>query len=183
MSIWALIDGENITTFEHLNLSLYDRILVLCGPRNKTLKIGSLPDSGFHHFEILRIQTQGKNNLDFHLAFHLGRLHQEAKRNTAFHIISKDHGYDGLIDHLKKLQRSCKRIEPQIQLSETALRVVAQLDKAGRTRPRKQTPLINWIGSRGIPPETKPEALLKELRQAGQLRIQDEAVTYTLKPA
>lgn len=87
MIIWALIDYENVSDFTHIDLASYERVLVFCGPRHKHLKIDSLPVSAFWNFEILRIPTTGKNNLDFHLAFHLGVLHQKASPDIGFHII------------------------------------------------------------------------------------------------
>ncbi|MEA3275850.1 MAG: PIN domain-containing protein [Pseudomonadota bacterium] len=38
--------------------------------------------------------------LDFHIAFHIGRL-SATDPNSCFHIISKDTGFDSLIEHLK----------------------------------------------------------------------------------
>ncbi|MGA0369333.1 MAG: PIN domain-containing protein [Kiritimatiellia bacterium] len=187
MTAWAFIDHENVPDFEHLNINDYERILLFCGPRSKKLKIDPLSDTTFHRFEILRISTTGKNNLDFHLAFHLGRLHTEAGPGIAFHIISKDQGYDGLIHHLKNLKRTCKRVEPQQpqpKLSQDAERIVTLLNKTPATnRPSSEKSLLSWINNifqnRKTPP--KAENLIKKLKAAKLLTIQDGKVTYTLE--
>ena len=49
--------------------------------------------------EYVKISGNGPNALDFHIAFYIGQL--AARDPTAdFHIISKDTGYDPLIEHL-----------------------------------------------------------------------------------
>ena len=186
MSIWAFVDHENVPNLETLILTRYERILLFCGPGSKKLTIDFLPDTTFHRFEILRLATQGRNNLDFHLAFHLGRLHEQAGPGIAFHIISKDHGYDGLIKHLKDLKRSCKRIEPPVvpaKLSQDAQRIVTLLEKTPETsRPSNEKKLISWVAqkfqNRKTPP--KPENLLKKIIQANLLTVQAGKITYAL---
>ncbi len=187
MSIWAFIDYENVSNFEHLDLSKYERMLVICGPQSKTLKIDQLPGQGFCRLEFLRLATQGRDNLDFHLAFHMGRLHQEAKQHVAFHIISKDHGYDGLIQHLNDLKRSCKRIEPTPpppKLSQDALRIISLLKKCPeQNRPGSEVSLEKWIQNkfekRKNPP--KPENLIKKFQQAGVITVRNQKLNYSLE--
>jgi len=60
--------------------------------------------------EYVKISGNGPNALDFHIAFYIGQLAtQEA--TAYFHIISKDTGFDPLIQHLKTRKifaaRSC----------------------------------------------------------------------------
>src|SRR5262249_48607087 len=47
------------------------------------------------------IEGHGKNALDFHIAFYLGE-YLARDRDTQCVILSKDTGFDPLIDHLKK---------------------------------------------------------------------------------
>ena len=50
--------------------------------------------------QYVKISGNGKNALDFHIAFYVGQL--AAQDPTAyFHVISKDSGFDPLIQHLK----------------------------------------------------------------------------------
>ena len=182
MITWALIDYENVTNLQEVHLETYDRILLFCGRNNKNLKLDQIPDTGFHHFEILRLTTTGKNNLDFHLAFHLGRLHEQAKSDIVFHIISRDHGYDGLIHHLKKTGRSCKRTEPPVKLSQDAERILNMLIKSPGNRPGKESKLESWIDNKFKNRKTPPKAknLIAKLKQAQHLSIKDGTIEYTL---
>src|SRR4029079_18195495 len=50
--------------------------------------------------EYVRIRGTGRNALDFHIAYYIGRLSAESPGAT-FHIVSKDTGFDPLIKHLK----------------------------------------------------------------------------------
>ena len=48
----------------------------------------------------------GKNALDFHIAFYLGQAQQqdaEAKRAAKYIVVSKDGGFDALLDHMRSL--------------------------------------------------------------------------------
>jgi hypothetical protein len=48
----------------------------------------------------------GKNALDFHIAFHLGRLHGEdlsAGRSARYAVVSGDGGFDSLFEHMRSL--------------------------------------------------------------------------------
>lgn len=48
----------------------------------------------------IKISGNGPNALDFHIAFYIGQL-AAADSAAVFHIISKDSGFDPLIQHLK----------------------------------------------------------------------------------
>lgn len=50
--------------------------------------------------EYVKIAGVGRNALDFHIAYYIGKL-AAADSTAFFHIISKDGGFDPLIQHLK----------------------------------------------------------------------------------
>ena len=50
--------------------------------------------------EYVILESVGKNALDFHIAYYLGVLSAEGK-STHFSIISKDTGFDPLVNYLK----------------------------------------------------------------------------------
>ena len=111
---WAFVDYENVRSLESVDLASYQRVLIFCGPQNKTLKLDNLPASGVSRIDVITVPTSSKNNVDFHLAFHLGQEHAQAAPGVGFHVISHDKGYQGLISHLELLGRSCKLIEPGV---------------------------------------------------------------------
>lgn len=100
---YVLIDHENVqpADLDMLQLGPF-KIKLFLGPgQNKlstTLAISMqrLGDDA----EYIQVATAGKNALDFHLSFYIGQL--SARQPTAFfHIISKDGGFDPLIQHLR----------------------------------------------------------------------------------
>jgi len=58
--------------------------------------------------EYVKISGNGRNALDFHIAFYIGQL---AAQDPAayFHVISKDGGFDPLVQHLKSKKIFCSR--------------------------------------------------------------------------
>jgi len=108
--IWAFVDYENVGTLETLDLGNYQRLTVFLGPRHRKVNLGEIPTEEFSHLDLIRMESTGKNNLDFHLAFYLGVQHWEAGKDVRFHIVSNDTGFDGVIQHLASLGRTCKRV-------------------------------------------------------------------------
>lgn len=60
--------------------------------------------------QMIRSPKQGKNALDFVLAYHLGQAVLTDPKGY-FHIVSKDAGFDALVDMLKSRNAKVKRHE------------------------------------------------------------------------
>jgi hypothetical protein len=179
---------------EALKLSGYERVFVFCGPKNTRIKFGALPAGEFCRIELIGISTTGANNLDFHMAFHLGRLHEVAEKDIHFHIVSNDAGLNGLIHHLKKIGRTCKKVstkdakpvEKSISstlgnLSAEGSAVMSKLKEAdGRTRPRKREKLINWMKgqSKGLMNGASPEHVYEALVRASFVQESGANISY-----
>ena len=58
--------------------------------------------------EYIQIEGSGRNALDFHIAYYLGRLAADAP-GAELHVISKDKGFDPLIKYLKAQKIACHR--------------------------------------------------------------------------
>jgi PIN domain len=58
--------------------------------------------------EYIQIDGHGRNALDFHIAYYIGRLAAESP-DARLHVISKDTGFDPLIKHLNAKGISCQR--------------------------------------------------------------------------
>lgn len=71
--------------------------------------------------EYIKISGNGSNALDFHIAYYIGRL-AAADTGSYFHIISKDRGFDPLIQHLraKKILASRERTISDISCTKTS---------------------------------------------------------------
>ncbi len=94
----AVVGGRNLTL--HLFL----------GPQNKKLDV-SVVEKIIGHAQMVKITRtpkSEKNALDFVLAYHLGQA-VLAEPKGYFHIVSKDKGFDVLIEHLKSRQVKARR--------------------------------------------------------------------------
>jgi hypothetical protein len=87
----------------------------------------------------VKISGNGSNALDFHIAFYIGQL-AAGDSSACFHIISKDTGFDPLIEHLKSRNILADRVK-----------TVADI------------PLVKVAHSK--PPEHRLPAVIEKLRQ------------------
>ncbi len=189
---WGFVDYENIGSLDSIDLGKYDRLFVFLGPKNRKLKFGEISTVGFCSLELISLNTMGPNNLDFHLAFHLGRFHELADEQTVFHIISNDSGFNGLVNHINGLGRKCKKVattskveKPKqgVSLSPCAELVVNRLAPMdGRKRPRKKTKLINWIKSQcaQMLNGSDPSVFYEELKKAKLVNEHGSDITYNI---
>jgi hypothetical protein len=190
---WAFVDYENTGSLEAIDLSKYQRLFVFLGPKNTKLKLGELSSVDFCNLELISLNTMGPNNLDFHLAFHLGRFHELAEEEIAFHIITNDSGFNGLINHLKGIGRKCKRVptkkvleKPKAlsKLSSCASLIVDRLAPMdGRKRPRKKVKLVNWIKSQCVQSldGADPNIYYDELKKAKFIQESGSDITYHIQ--
>ncbi len=85
---------------------------LLVGPRQTKLDV-SLVEKLFEHavsVQLVRLTSSGRNALDFTVAYYLGRA-VAADPTGCFHIVSKDAGYDPLIEHLRSKHICARRHE------------------------------------------------------------------------
>ena len=108
--IIALVDYENIGTLESVRLSRYERLILFTGPQQEFIRFPAVTYAGDISISVFQVANMSKNNVDFHLVFELGRLSATAPKETIFHIISNDKGYDGVIAGLCRAGRRCCRI-------------------------------------------------------------------------
>jgi PIN domain len=192
---YILIDYENVQPSSLAGLDAeHFRVIVFVGASQSKLTYqtaAALQRLG-PRAEYVKIAGNGSNALDFHIAFHIGHL--AAQDSTAFfHIISKDTGFDPLIQHLKerKVFASRSRDVSEIPLlkaanSKTMIEkidvVVANLQQRGASMPRTLktlTSTINSLFQKQLTEETLT-ALLKGLQTKGLITVKDTKVTYAL---
>ncbi len=112
-----LVDYENK---HHIDLSELDEsysAVVYVGYHQPEPKIKKKIDSKNKYVRIdyQKIVGNGKNSLDFHIAFTLGRVF-ESYADTECFVLSSDKGFDPLIKHLVSNNFKCKRIESIAEL-------------------------------------------------------------------
>jgi PIN domain len=69
--------------------------------------------------QLIRLKSSGKNALDFTVAYYLGRA-AATHPNDYFHIVSKDQGFDPLIEHLRAKHIRIRRHESFATLTFSA---------------------------------------------------------------
>lgn len=186
---WAFVDYENTGSLEAIDLGKYQRVFIFLGPKNTKLKLGEISSINFCTLEIISLNTMGQNNLDFHLAFHLGRFHESAHEAVEFHIITNDSGFNGLVGHVKVLGRKCKRISTNLiekskivpKFSACAFLVVTRLTSMTKQkRPQKKTSLINWIKSQCVLllNGAEPITVYDELKKTKMIRESGPNIVY-----
>ena len=157
--------------------------------------------------QLIRLTSSGKNALDFALAYYVGRA-VSANPAAFIHIVSKDTGFDPLVEHLRSRHIHAHRhdsfatltftgtpkvatVTPKAETvtpkagavgqDETFDRALERLRKNVTNRPKKKKTLLSHLKSGLGKDATELEAanLLEKLRVAGHLSIGDnDAVTY-----
>jgi len=155
---FLLIDYENI---QKVNLSdVPDNILVriFVGQSQKSIPFELVQQAQRFGqcIEWIKIEGQGNNALDFHIAFYLGKL-QTKHKGASFIILSKDKGFDPLIKHINNLKGKCQRINSLFEFDgvhddfskdQNLKRTIELLSKIEKSkRPRKRVTLNQHVSS------------------------------------
>jgi hypothetical protein len=192
---YVLIDYENVQPSSLAGLDAeHFRVLVFVGAsQNKlTFDTAAAVQKLGARAEYIKIAGNGSNALDFHIAFHMGRI--AAEDPTAFfHIISRDTGFDPLIQHMKerKVFASRSKEVADIPLLKAANSqsthekvdvVVANLHQRGASRPRTIKTLTSTISSLFQKQLGDDDliALMKALEGKGFITTIGNKVTYLL---
>lgn len=192
---YVLIDFENV---QPKNLELLSKhpfkVLVFVGASQTKVPydLAEAMQQLGENAEYIKITGNGKNALDFHIAFSVGELSVKDPK-AHFHIISKDTGFDPLIKHLKArkihIQREKDLAEiPILRMDSAANRdekiaaIVKNLAGQGPARPRKETTLANAINSWFTKQleEKELNALIQSLKNKGYITVKDGNVSYNL---
>jgi hypothetical protein len=107
----VFVDYENV---QELHLAVIGSknvtFTLLVGPHKKKLDV-ELVEQLFAHaasVELVRLSASGRNALDFALAYYVGRAVATDPAGF-FHIVSKDTGYDPMIEHLRSRHVKVRR--------------------------------------------------------------------------
>lgn len=195
---YVLIDYENVQP-EALGVldAEHFKVLVFVGASQTKLSFetaAALQRMGTKA-EYIKISGNGSNALDFHIAFYVGQI--AAHDPTAyFHIISKDTGFDPLIQHLKTRKVFAARSRnvseiPFVKVANTKSPeeklavIVANLQQRGASKPRTVKTLSSTIGSifQKQLSEQELATLLKELQTKSYVAVNDTKVSYALPAA
>ena len=112
---YVLIDFENVQPKNLGILKGHNFKIILFVGANQTkvsFELATAMQSLGDNAEYIKIDGNGPNALDFHIAFYIGQI-AATDKNSFFHIISKDKGFDPLIKHLKAKKILVLRLKNQ----------------------------------------------------------------------
>ena len=154
-----LIDYENIQELSKINNLNNVEVKVFVGLNQTKIPVDIVINTQKLGLDLqwIKINGQGKNALDFHIAFYLGFAMKEDKFSN-YYVLSKDGGYDPLITHLKSVhKKKARRITNIGQLTDKQMatkmtsdmtKLVDHLKKIqGNSRPKKKKTLVGFAMS------------------------------------
>jgi len=192
---YVLIDFENV---HPKNLELLTKhpfkVFVFVGASQTKVPFDLADSMQFlgNDAKYIKISGNGQNALDFHIAYYIGELAGK-DADAQFHIISKDKGFDPLIQHLKsrniRIQREKDLAEiPILRVpittsdDEKISAIVKNLGGRGQSRPRKVRTLENTINTLFTKKLDKSEltSIIKELQKRKLIVVNQGNVSYKL---
>lgn len=193
---YILVDFENVQPgVINTTPDIPIKVLVFIGETQTKVSVDlaiSLQSLG-DKAEYVRITGSGKNALDFHIAYWVGKL-SEKDPKSYFHIVSKDTGFDPLIKHLRKNKILARRVSvvSDIQIlngstngspAERLNSIAQSLQLRGNSRPRKRQTLRNTISAMFMKTlkENEIDDLVAGLEKKGLISFSDDVVTYNLQ--
>lgn len=192
---YVLIDYENVQPEAMAVLAQeHFKVIVFVGANQAkvTFEVASALQQMGDRAEYIKITGNGSNALDFHIAFYIGVL-AGIEPDAYFHIVSKDTGFDPLIQHLKakKILACRSRDVTDIPIVKAANSkspadrvavVIADLKRRGASRPRAVKTLsstISGIFQKQIS-DQEVASLIASLQKLGVVTINDTKVSYSL---
>lgn len=192
---YVLIDYENVQPDTMVVLdNEYFKVIVFIGANQVKIpfEMASIIQRMGDRAEYVKIAGNGSNALDFHIAFYIGRIATQEPQ-ACFHIISKDTGFDPLIQHLNAIKILACRVHDVADIaivkatnskspSEKLSLIVTNLQQRGTNRLRTIKTLSNTINAlfQGQLPEQELSLLLDELQKQGIVTVHNTRVSYAL---
>jgi len=192
---YVLIDYENVQPEAMAVLAQeHFKVIVFVGANQAkvTFEVASALQQMGDRAEYVKITGNGSNALDFHIAFYIGVL-AGIEPDAYFHIVSKDTGFDPLIQHLKaKKILACRSKDvtdiPIVKAANSkspadrVAVVIADLKRRGASRPRAVKTLsstISGIFQKQIS-DQDIASLIATLQKQGVVTVNGTKVSYSL---
>ncbi|MGJ7538559.1 PIN domain-containing protein [Variovorax sp. ZT5R36] len=195
---YVLIDFENVQP-EAMSMLDHEhfKVLVFVGATQNKIpfEIANALQRMGSKAEYVKIAGNGSNALDFHIALYIGQL-AAADPTAYFHIISKDTGFDPLIQHLKDKKVFAARskdvadiplfkVSNSRSLEEKLTVVMAKLQQLGLSKPRTVKTFSSTISSlfQKQLAEEEISAIVAAFQAQGWATITANKVAYSLPQA
>ena len=177
---WAFIDYENIGSLGKVDLSSYERVIVFLGAKQPRLDFTDTKYDKPINLVVVQLKVTQANNLDFHLAYYLGKFDSQAPQGVTFEVVSNDTGFSPLIAHIKNGGRPCKQVKVASAPADTQKLVQSLTSTPKEKRPQKVTSLRNHIASHlGLKGnEVAIQNQLNQLVTANVVRISGDGIEY-----
>ncbi len=192
---YVLIDYENV---QPAAMAVLDeehfKVIVFVGANQTkvSFEVASALQRMGDRAEYIRITGNGSNALDFHISYYLGQLASQ-EPDAYFHIVSKDTGFDPLVQHLKSRKILACRSKDVTEIpivkaahsktpSERLEVVIADLQRRGAAKPRTVKTLgstINSIFQKQLSEQELTE-LMVSLEKKGVVVTAGTKVSYAL---
>lgn len=192
---YILIDYENV---QPESVSVLDqenvKVFVFLGENQTKLPVSivSVLQSMGERAEYVQISGKGSNALDFHIAYYIGKL-AAAQPTACFHIVSKDTGFDPLIQYLKRNKTLAFRVKDVAELAfvknaacrppEDRAEVFAEkLRTSAANKPATVKTLTNSISSHFQKQLSAEDVatVIKVLQARKLIAVNENKVTYSL---
>ncbi len=188
---FVLVDFENVQKLDLARLSAQARIKIFVGQLQSKIPTALVQQAQAlgSRVEWVRIEGNGPNALDFHIACYLGEGVCKIPQ-AEFVVLSNDKGFDPLVRHLVARGFKCRRDgqarsapAPKPQLTAHAQAVVDLLRRSEKNkRPRKRATLTNYLATHFHKKLTAEEIkqAVEHLLKTGLIAGTEAAVTYNL---
>jgi hypothetical protein len=199
----VFIDFENVPTLDAVSLPEDTSVLFFRGAKQKSIDdttldaIAALPPG---RFKRITISGEGKNALDFHIAFYLSEELRDDPTTRCI-VVSKDDGFDPLIAHLKARGfhvSRCPSLKAAFSGGSQATAATKNTPKGPKSpptldevvsflaghpaanRPRKRSGLVRIVETRykGRICLEQAEALVRKVFEAGAVSEADGKLTF-----
>ena len=111
---YLFIDYENLQNIRLTDLNRENlHVLIFVGKNQHAIPFGLVTDAQLFgdRLEWIKIEREGRNNLDFHICFVMGQLDTKLDKNAAFVVLSRDKGFDAVVQYINGRGRPCSRLE------------------------------------------------------------------------
>lgn len=152
-----LVDFENVQTLDLSKLADDFCIMIFVGNTQKSIPFELV--IGMQRFgdrlSWIKIDGNGRNALDFHIAYYLGRM-SEKSGSSVFFVLSRDKGFDPLVRYMTTTGNTCRRINSLMELESVQpvtddpnlKRVVDLLSRIEKkSRPRRKKTLTQSVSA------------------------------------
>ncbi|HEX5161538.1 MAG TPA: PIN domain-containing protein [Steroidobacteraceae bacterium] len=132
---YVLVDFENVQPDLSLLAHTTFKVKVFFGAKQQEGRVPfKLLDAMLAlggNVEPIKVMRTGKNAVDMHIAYYIGRL-VEKEPAAEIHIISGDSDFDTLVDYLKSKGVKCKRAKTITEIAKQAAAAKAHAHAAAR---------------------------------------------------